>query len=266
MMDVELNTPFQNNLYYNRENKFMSKPHYINNKKISALNNNNTNEINKLKNDLREKPYNKDYIKENQNNYDNSNINKDKDINYYLSQINYYIEVIKPFSYNNIDIKKLSFDIPLLIYIIVIILKFFFSRKLTVVYLWLLILLPIYAYILINKIIIEEYYINNIIKIKKIFYKNFFKIFFNGYILFIIGYLSTKIFNTALFRYKYLIQILYLIYSSFIAVKIFIVYVASVSLFDDKNNVRKNIKLTDGKKIFFIFFIVYSLISYIINL
>jgi len=282
-MEFELNTPFKNDINFNREEKFNNKPQFFN-KRISTfssnqfINNSNNNfyAINKLKNDLKEKPYNNNNFNFVDNNYNiqndyyinnyYTNKNKNKDIKYYLSQINYYIEVIKPFSYDEINIKKLSYDIPLLIYIIFVIFKSFFSKKIKAYHFCLLILLPICAHILINKIIFEEYFYMNIIRTKKILYKNFFKIFFNGYIFFIFGFLTTKIFGAILFRYKYILQIFYLIYAAFIAEKILVEFIIAVSTLINKNNLRSNIKSRDGIKIYFIFFIVYSLISYIINL
>ena len=284
-MEFELNTPFKNDINFNREEKYNNKPQFFN-KRISTFssnqfinnsnNNNNFYAINKLKNDLKEKPYNNNNFNFVDNNYNiqndyyinnyYTNKNKNKDIKYYLSQINYYIEVIKPFSYDEINIKKLSYDIPLLIYIIFVIYKSFVSKKIKIYHFCLLILLPICAHILINKIIFEEYYYMNIIRTKKILYKNFFKIFFNGYIFFIFGFLTTKIFGAILFRYKYILQIFYLIYAAFIAEKILVEFIIAVSTLINKNNLRSNIKSRDGIKIYFIFFIVYSLISYIINL
>ena len=282
-MEFELNTPFKNDSNFNREEKFNNKPQFFN-KRLSTfssnqfINNSNNNfyAINKLKNDLKEKPYNNnnfnfvDYNNNIQNDYYINNYitnkNKNKDIKYYLSQINYYIEVIKPFSYDEINIKKLSFDFPLLIYIIFVIFKSFFSKKIKAYHFCFFFFLPICAHILINKIIFEEYYYMNIIRTKKILYKNFFKIFFNGYIFFIFGFLTTKIFGAILFRYKYILQIFYLIYAAFIAEKILVEFIIAVSTLINKNNMRSYIKSRDGIKIYFIFFIVYSLISYIINL
>jgi len=271
-MEFELNTPFKNDINFTQEEKYNNKPQYFT-KRISNQfineNNNNYYVINKLKNDLKTKPYNNHYNYNNEDNYfinDYTNKKEMNELKYYLSQINYYIEVIKPFSNNEISLKKLSFDVPLLIYIIVILFKFFFSKNLLMINFFLLILLPICPHILVNKIIIEEYYYMNIIKVKKILYKNFFKIFFNGYIIFIFGFLITKIFNRILFRYKCLLQIFYLIYAAFVAEKIFVEFIISVSTLIDKKNLRNHIKINDGKKIYFIFFIVYSLISYILNL
>ena len=282
-MEFELNTPFKNDSNFNREEKFNNRPQFFN-KRLSTfssnqfINNSNNNfyAINKLKNDLKEKPYNNNNFNFVDNNYNiqndyyinnyNTNKNKNKDIKYYLSQINYYIEIIKPFSYDEINIKKLSYDIPLLIYIIFVIYKSFVSKKIKTYHFYLLILLPICAHILVNKIIFEEYFYMNIIRTKKILYKNFFKIFFNGYIFFIFGFLTTKIFGAILFRYKYILQIFYLIYAAFIAEKILVEFIIGISTLINKNNLRSNIKSRDGIKIYFIFFIVYSLISYIINL
>ena len=281
-MEFELNTPFKNEFNFNNEARYNNKSQFYN-KRISTFSNNqfinNSNNnfftINQLKDDLKEKPYNNnfnfaDYNNNIQNDYYinnyNSNKNNIKDIKYYISQINYYIEVIKPFSYNEINIKKLSFDIPLLIYAILVIYKFIFSKRIKLIHFCLLILLPICAHILVNKIIFEDYFYMNIIRTKKILYKNFFKIFFNGYIFFIFGFLTTKIFGMILFRYKYLLQIFYLIYAAFIAQKILVEFIIAVSTLINKNDLRNNIKSRDGIKIYFIFFIIYSLISYIINL
>ena len=257
-----------------REEKYNNKSQYYNKRISTFFNENNGGDfyaINKLKNDLKEKPYINDYNLNNNNIYNQDNHfiinNNNKNIKYYLSHINYYIEVIKPFSDNDeINIKKLSFDFPLLVYIIVILFKFIFSKKLSIIHFFLLVLLPICPHILLNKIIIEEYFYMNIIRTKKILNKNFFKIFFNGYIFFIFGFIFIKIFNRVLFRYKYLLQIFYLIYAAFIAEKIFVEFIISLTTLSDRNNLKNNIKLRDGKKIYFIFFIVYSLISYILNL
>ena len=280
-MEFELNTPFKNDLYLKRESNYFNQPKRISILSKNSINDNSNNYninydlINKLKNDLKEKPFNnninynnKEENKDNNNPmkiYTNKNSNA-RDMNYYLNQIYYYLAIIKPFSQSEINIKKLSFDFPLLIYTITIFSKLIFSKNFNIFYLFLLILLPISSHILLNKIIIEEYYYMNIINTKKIFFKNFFKIFFNGYILYIFGFFTVKIFRRILFEYKYVIQIMYVIYASFIGVKIFIEYIISVSTLIDKNNLRINIKERDGKKIYFIFFSVYSLISYIINI
>ena len=278
-MEFELNTPFKSDLNLIRENKYINKSiNYNTNYRFSknnfindynnSINNNNYYLINKLKNDLKEKPFNDNNNQD--NNISKMNINQtnnNKKMNYYLYHIYNYLEIINPFSKNNeINIKKLSFDFPFLIYIITMFMKLIFSKNFNIFYFFLLILLPISSHILLNKIIIEEYFYISIINIKKIFFKNFFKIFFNGYIFFIFGFLTVKIFRRILFGYKYLIQIIYLIYATFIATKIFIEYIISVSTLINKNNLRNNIKERDGKKIFFIFFSIYSLISYIINI
>ena len=265
-MDVEFNTPFKYNQYFNQREKigksFLSQSQLRNNSFNSI---NDFYQINRLKNDLRVNNYNFNNI----NNNNVTNIYKNnikRDLNYCLFYINYYIEIIKPFSKVEININKLSFDIPLLIYIIIIILKSIYSNKLQIIHFCLLILLPFGAHVLINKIVIEEYYKMNVLNSNIIFYKKFLKIFFNGIIIFFFGFIVTKIFNTLLFQYKIFIHFLYLVYSAFIAKKILVEFIVDTSLLINKKNLKKIMNKREGKKIFFIFFITYSLISYIINL
>ena len=267
-MDVELNTPFKYNQYFNQREKLGKSFLYQSpSKNNNFSSNNNFYQINRLKNDLRENNYNYNY-----NNINNNNIediyknNIKRDLNFCLYYINYYIEIIKPFSEVEININKLSFDIPLLIYIITILLKSIYSRKFEIIHFCILILLPFGAHIFVNIIIFDEYYKMNILNTNNIFYKKFLKIFFNGIIIFFCGFIITNVFNSLLFQYKIFIHFLYLAYSAFIAKKILVEFIVATSLLINKKNLKKIINKREGKKIFFIFFITYSLISYIINL
>ena len=134
-------------------------------------------------------------------------------------------------------------------------------------HLCLLIALPLFAHILINKIITKKYfYVVHIKNKKKFMHRNFFKIFFNGYLIFIFGFIITKIFNVLFYRNMLIIHFLNLIYSTFIAEKILVDFIVSLVSFNNKKIMREIIRKKEGKKIYFIFFIVYSLISYIIEL
>jgi hypothetical protein len=265
-MDIEFNTPFKNNSIYFFNKEHNSRKSRSMNMKNLPISNNIRNSsiyaINKLKNDLRQKsPSNNNNYKKfvYKNNYNDFNQTK------YFSNINYYLEVFSPF-FDDIDIKKLSLNIPLLIYAILILAKFTLSENLKKFHIYFFILLPILAHILLDKIIIKEYIFTTALRKKKIFFKNFFKIFFNGYIIFIFGYIITNIFTRIFYRYKILMYTFYLAYSTFIAKKILIAYLASLSFYNNKKSIRIIIDKKDGNKIYFIFFVFYLLISFIINL
>ena len=266
-MEVSFNSPFKNRQFLNNADKYLNKSAQLNiRKSLLSLNYfkdcSDIYSINKLKNDLRDRRYN----------INNDNINKNININnghqkkHYISYINYFFRILKPFS-EEINIKKLSYDIPLIIYVVFIFLKFIFSKKINSIHLCLLILLPIFAHILINNIITKKYFKVIYIKNKKKFlHKNFFKIFFNGYSIFILGFIITQLFNALFYRNRLIIHFLYLIYSAFIAKKILLDFIVSLVSNNNKKTVREIIDKKEGKKIYFIFFIVYSLISYIIEL
>jgi len=272
-MDVNLNSPFKRRQrqYFNSDKKYLNKSAQFNiRQSLLSLNNfkdNNNNSdifsINKLKNELKERRY---INNTNINNNFNININNKHQMKHCLSYINYFFSILKPFS-EDINIKNLSYDIPLIIYVIFIFYKFYSSKKINSMHLCLLVLLPLFSHILINRIITKKYiHVIHMKNKKKFLHKNFFKIFFNGYIIFILGFIITKLFNALFYRNKLIIHFLYLIYSAFIAKKILLDFIVSLVSFHNKKIVREIISKKEGIKIYFIFFIVYSLISYIIEL
>ena len=274
-MESNFNSPFKSNKFSNNGEKNLNKSDQFDIRNslfsINSYKNDNNSSIysiNKLKSDLRYRSYkDKNNISYDKNISNNSNnINNVHHTKYYISYINYFFKILKPFS-EDINIKQLSYNIPLIIYITFIFIKFLISRKINVVHLCLLISLPLFAHILINKIITKKYFhVVHIKNKKKFMHRNFFKIFFNGYLIFIFGFIITKIFNVLFYRNMLIIHFLNLIYSTFIAEKILVDFIVSLVSFNNKKIMREIIRKKEGKKIYFIFFIVYSLISYIIEL
>ena len=81
------------------------------------------------------------------------------------------------------------------IFIFLIFIKFFTSKRFTPFYIILLILLTFSAYILINKIIIEKYFEMGFIRYNKLYFYDFFKLFFAAFIPFVIFCYLTYIIN-----------------------------------------------------------------------
>ena len=278
MKDIELNTPFKNDVDTHRNNNYKN----INTKRVaypknSITNNNDFNNnrniyaINTLKNDLGSNIYNNNryhqsYFRLNNNSFVEHQYNSIHYINNdFYEQLNYFLEILKPFSFNIIIFRKLSIDIPLIIYATSILLKKIFSNKLTLFYLLLLIFLPCCCHFILNKAIIEIYFNLNLLNHKKISIKNFWKIFLCGFAPYIFGYLLSISF-TRFFQIIIIINILGLIYSSYIAEKIFIEFIILISLYNNKNDLKKIIIEKSGKNIFFIFIAFYFLLIYIMNL
>ena len=271
MMDFELKTPFKNDIYF-KQNYNNIKPNerifqrnsfiHDNNNDIDINNklNNNINDINKLKNDLTFHQYNNAYMQNNKV----PNFYHKKD-NYFLEQLNYFLETLKPFSFNGIIFKKLSLDIPLIIYVTTIIIKKIFSKKITFIYLLLYIFLPCCCHFILNKEFIEIYFNLHIINRKKISIKNFWKIFLIGFTPFIFEHLLTYIFRN-FSDIKIIIDIISIIYGSYISEKNICEFIILISIINNKNDLRNIIKERDGFKIIFIFIVFYFLLSYIINL
>ena len=67
------------------------------------------------------------------------------------------MEYLKPFKKIK-DFNNLTLELPLSLYIIFVLIKFCCSNKMNLLYLLLLIALPLFAYILIHKIIAEKYF------------------------------------------------------------------------------------------------------------
>ena len=189
-------------------------------------------------------------------------VEKNSNISFFL-YLNNFLEIYKPgFTFDRIDFNLLSIKIPLCLFIVLIIIKFFISSQLTFIYLLILISLPFCALILINKIILENYigeltfsdmYNTNLLKdFHKLFIISIFPLIFFQYL--------TLIINSSSFVGK-LSNILFVIYSADIAQKFFFDYLKIAII----NNCELIIN-DEKNKIFFIYLIIFSLISYIINL
>ena len=192
----------------------------------------------------------------------NKDIIDNNNISFFL-YLNNFLEMFKPgFTIDRNDFDFISIKFPLCFLIVLVLIKFFFSNKFTFIYLFLLIVLPFCALILINKIILEKYigelslseiYNNNLLKdFHKLFLISIFPLIFFHYL--------TLIINSNSFVGK-LSNILFLIYSADIAKNFFLDYLKIVII----NNCELIIN-DEKNKIFFIYLIIFSLISYIINL
>ena len=189
-----------------------------------------------------------------------------------FGQINDYLDFILPFS--NEDKKKdffaLSNNFPFTILLILIIIRYFSSERMSLLFLLALILLPFFAYIIINKSFIEKYYSFRLIPFNILTYNEFFKLFFTGYspytiinyLTFFISKKNSKVLQISIFGMIF--------YSSYISVKLlfeYILYIINSS--DTKKEYSKELRLfmeKDQKKLFLIYFLIYFLFSYIINL
>ena len=217
---------------------------------------NDNNEINnKQNNSILDHPKNE--LNSNKNIIDNNNISS------FFLYLNNFLEIYKPsFNIDRKDFEFLSIKFPLCSLIFLICIKFFFSNKFTIIYLFILMTLPFCALILINKIILEKYigelsiseiYNNNLLKdFHKLFLISIFPLIFFQYL--------TLIINSNSFVGK-LSNILFVIYSTDIAKKFFLDYLKIVVI----DNCELIIN-DEKNKILFIYLIIFSLISYIINL
>ena len=199
-------------------------------------------------------------------NHSKKEINSKEENNYdksFLVHINNFLDLLRPSKIiKRKDIEKLNIKFPLCFLIILIFIKYFISKKLTTLYLCILMILPFCSFILINIIIKEKYFgdvtlfdkMNLLIKdFLKLFITSIFPLSFFTYLTFIINYSSIvgKVGN-----------ILSIIYSAFIAQKLFLDYIKIIYNNDNIDIITKD----ERYKIFFIYLIIYSLISYIINI
>ena len=207
-----------------------------------------------------------DYIKfKNEINHSKNEINPKGENNYnlsYLRYINNFLDLLKPSkNIKKKDIEMLNINFPLGFFIILVFIKFIISKKLTILYLGILIILPFCSFILINIMLKEKYFDDvSFIDIAKILFKDFFKLFI------------TSIFPFSFFTYLTFIissssivgkvgNILSIIYSAYIAKKLFLDYIKIIY-----GNNHDIITKDERYKIFFIYLIIFSLISYIINI
>ena len=199
-------------------------------------------------------------------NHSKKEINSKEENNYdksFLVYINNFLDLLRPSKIiKKKDIEKINIKFPLCFLIILIFIKYFISKKLTTLYLCILMILPFCSFILINIIIKEKCFgdvtlfdkMNMLIKdFLKLFITSIFPLSFFKYLTFIINYSSIvgKVGN-----------ILSIIYSAFIAQKLFLDYIKIIYNNDNIDIITKD----ERYKIFFIYLIIYSLISYIINI
>ena len=199
-------------------------------------------------------------------NHSKKEINSKEENNYdksFLVYINNFLDLLRPSKIiKKQDMEKLNIKFPLCFFIILIFIKYFISKKLTTLYLCILMILPFCSFILINIIIKEKCFgdvtlfdkMNMLIKdFLKLFITSIFPLSFFKYLTFIINYSSIvgKVGN-----------ILSIIYSAFIAQKLFLDYIKIIYNNDNIDIITKD----ERYKIFFIYLIIYSLISYIINI
>lgn len=164
------------------------------------------------------------------------------------------------------SLDNLSLKFPLSIFASLVVIKYFISKKLPLFYLITVASLPLCSYILINKIIIEKYYSMKFITQNYIIFYDFFKLFFTGYLPFIIFcYLTFIIKLTS--KVGFITNYLSIAYSTYIAGKLTLFYLKKLPI-SNKEKEKRYFSLinADEKTIYFIYFIIYWLISYIFNL
>ena len=207
-----------------------------------------------------------DYIKfKNEINHSKNEINTKEENNYkksYLLYINNFLDLLKPSKIiKKKDIEMLNINFPLCFFIILVFIKYIISKKLTIIYLGILIILPFCSFILINIMLKEKYFDDvSFIDITKILFKDFFKLFITSIFPFsFFNYLTFIISSSSIVgKVGYILSI---IYSAFIAQKLFFDYIKII--YGNNNDI---ITKDERYKIFFIYLIIYSLISYIINI
>ena len=130
----------------------------------------------------------------------------------------------------------------------------------------LLIILPFFAYILINRMIIEKYYQIGFIRYNKILFYDFFKLFFTAFIPFVIFCYLTFIINLRS-KVGFITNLISLLYSGYIAGKLLIDYFLVTNFLNPESlKIFREIVGKDKFKIYFIYLIIYYLISHILNL
>ena len=174
-------------------------------------------------------------------------------------------EYLKPYQKIK-NFNGLSLELPLCIYIVLLVLKFFTSKKLTLFYIILLLILPFSCYILIHKMIIEKYFRLDFIQYNQLLYIDFFKLFFTSFIPYMIFCYLTYIIKIKS-KVGFISNILSLFYSSYVGRKLLIEFLLTINDFS-KEKIKLYLKIYDNDKkiIYFIYLIIYYLISHILNL
>ena len=129
-----------------------------------------------------------------------------------------------------------------------------------------MILLTFSAYILINKIIIEKYFEMGFIRYNKLYFYDFFKLFFAAFIPFVIFCYLTYIINIKSIV-GFISYSLSIFYSAYIGGKLLSEYLFTISFLDERKfQIFSNYVKNDKNIIYFIYLVIYYLISHILNL
>lgn len=164
------------------------------------------------------------------------------------------------------NFNNLNLELPLGIFIVLIFIKYFTSKRFTILYIILLVLLSLCAYIIINKIIIEKYFEIGFIRYNKILFYDFFKLFFAAFIPFIIFSYLTYIIKLKS-KVGFISNSLSILYSAYIGRKLLLDYIFTISALDEGNyQIFSNYVKNDKNIIYFIYLVIYYLISHILNL
>ena len=164
------------------------------------------------------------------------------------------------------NFNNLYLELPLAIFIFLIFIKYFTCKRFTFLYINLLVLLTLCAYILINKIIIEKYFEIGFIRCNKLLLYDFFKLFFTAFIPFVIFCYLTYIINLKS-KVGFISNALSIFYSAYIAKKLLVEYLFTISFLDARNfEIFPNYVKNDKKIIYFIYLVIFYLMSHILNL
>ena len=187
------------------------------------------------------------------------------DLQNYKLSLNNLLNYLRPFK-RITNFNNLSFELPLSVFIFLIFLKLLSSKRMNLFYIILLIILPICCYILIHKIIIEKYYEVGFIRFRTLLFYDFFRLFFCSFLPFVLfSYMSfiIKLKSTI----GLLTNVLALLYSTYIAGKLLTEYLLSISALNkDGFKIFLNSLKKDKSQIYFIYLVIYYLISHILNL
>ena len=168
-----------------------------------------------------------------------------------MTSINNLCEYLMPYKPVN-NFNSLSIELPLSIFIFLIFIKLLTSKRMSLLYIILLLILPICAYILIDKIIIEKYYYLGLIANNKLLFFDFFRLFFTSFLPYVIFCYLTFIIKMDT-KVGIITYCLSLFYSSHIAYKLLSEFIFSISIINkERIKICKKTINNDKKKIYFI--------------
>ena len=187
------------------------------------------------------------------------------DLRNYRLSLNNLLNYLRPFKKIK-NFNTLSFELPLSVFIFLIFLKLLSSKRMNFFYIILLIILPICCYILIHKIIIEKYYEIGFIRNGTLLIYDFVRLFFCAFLPFVLFSYMTFIIKLKS-TIGFISNCLSILYSAYIAAKLLTEYLLSIS-FINKDGLKIFGKALnkDKAKIYFIYLVIYYLISHILNL